>query len=490
MRNTRLVQTETRHAQEQGHRNIQPVHRNRGTRERHAKMDEVSSDCGVAAHDDRPVGSGMPTLRNPREGIVTGEHLGDRLAQLRRNRGMTQEELAERAGVSVDVIRKLEQHRKDSIRLETLRKLAEGLQTDSASLLDDSEAALTAERSRPAAVPIATSVPEPVHGHGELDRRTLIGAVVGAAVIVRIPEAKHVDPELIPYFKQQLEGHYRADMLLGPRALIPTVTTQCDLIGQLVDSADRPTRQHMAKVAASFAAFAAWLYLDAGDTVMALRWHDVAQEFAHRSHDREAVTCALVDRAMAYTDRGMGAAVVDLCEAALTADRHLSPELQVFALQQQAHGASLLGDRHQADMLLDEAGRLVDRVDVEVWGTACQRTPHYVEVQRATCYGRLGLAAEADRVWQQIIPAAPATARRDIGVWTARQAVASATLRDPERALELARHAATVVLETGSARARQELAAVARSMTPWETEHLGQDLAEVLAPLNEESDNG
>jgi transcriptional regulator with XRE-family HTH domain len=418
-------------------------------------------------------------------GIVTAEHLGNRLARLRRNRGMTQEQLAERAGVSVDVVRKLEQHRKDGIRLDTLRKLADGLGTDSASLLDDAQAALTAEHSRPVLAPPASSVPDPGPAPGEMDRRTLIGAVGGAAVIVRVPDAKQVDPELIPYFKQQLEGHYRADMLLGPRALIPTVAAQCDLIGQLVDRADRRTRQHMAKVAASFAAFAAWLYLDAGDTVMALRWHDVAQEFAHRSLDREAVACALVDRAMAYTDRGMGAAVVDLCEAALTADRHLSPELRVFALQQQAHGASLLGDRHQADALLDEAGRLVDRVDVEVWGTACQRTPHYVEVQRATCYGRLGLAAEADRVWQQVIPVAPARARRDIGVWTARQAAASAALREPERAVELARHAVTVVLETGSARARQELAALARSMTPWETEHVGQDLADVLAPLSE-----
>ncbi len=414
---------------------------------------------------------------------MTAGHLGDRIARLRRKRGMTQEELAEQAGISVDVVRKLEQHRKDSVRLETLRKLADGLHTDSASLLGETAAALTARRSRPEIVPIDASL-------GEIDRRTLIGTVAGAAVAVRIPDAKHVDPALIPYFEQQLAGHYRADMLLGPRALIATVTAQCDLIGQLVDSADRPTRQRMAKIAASFAAFAAWLHLDAGDAVMALRWHDVAQEFAHRSHDREAVACALVDRAMAYTDRGTGSAVVDLCEAALTADRHLSPELRVFALQQQAHGASLLGDRQQVDTLLDKAGRLLDRVDTEVWGTACQRTPHYVEVQRATCYGRLGLARDADRVWQQIIPAAPATARRDIGVWTARQAVASLALREPERAVELARQATTVALETGSARARRELAAVARSMTSWETEPVGQDLAEVLAPISEGSDYG
>jgi hypothetical protein len=224
-----------------------------------------------------------------------------------------------------------------------------------------------------------------------------------------IPTFKHVDPELIPYFRQQLEGHYRADMLLGPRALISTVTAQCNLIGQLIDSADEPTRQRMAVVGTSFATFAAWLYLDAGDIAAALHWHDVAQEMAHRSRDREAVACALVDRAMARTEQGMGVAVMDLCDSALMDAGHLSPELRVFALQQKAHGASIIGDRRQVDALLDAAGRFVDQVDVEVWGVPCLRTPHYVEVHRATCYGRLGLAKEALGVWQQIIPDAPST---------------------------------------------------------------------------------
>jgi transcriptional regulator with XRE-family HTH domain len=67
----------------------------------------------------------------------TGQHLGDRLAELRRARNLTQEALAERAGVSVDVVRKLEQHRKDAVRLPTLHKLATGLAIDPATLLTE-----------------------------------------------------------------------------------------------------------------------------------------------------------------------------------------------------------------------------------------------------------------------------------------------------------------------------------------------------------------
>jgi transcriptional regulator with XRE-family HTH domain len=64
-------------------------------------------------------------------------HLGDRLARLRRLAGLTQEEVAERSGVSVDVIRKLEQHRKHSARLPTLHALAKGLGVEVTALLGD-----------------------------------------------------------------------------------------------------------------------------------------------------------------------------------------------------------------------------------------------------------------------------------------------------------------------------------------------------------------
>ncbi|MFI6470671.1 helix-turn-helix domain-containing protein [Streptomyces sp. NPDC050516] len=50
---------------------------------------------------------------------MASEHLGDRLSRLRRLADLTQEGLADRSGVSVDVVRKLEQKRKHSARLVT-----------------------------------------------------------------------------------------------------------------------------------------------------------------------------------------------------------------------------------------------------------------------------------------------------------------------------------------------------------------------------------
>lgn len=81
-------------------------------------------------------------LDNPAGGqslYATGQEtdLGNRLAKLRRMAKLTQEQMAERSGVSVDVIRKLEQHRRHSARLPTLHALANGLGVEVAALLSD-----------------------------------------------------------------------------------------------------------------------------------------------------------------------------------------------------------------------------------------------------------------------------------------------------------------------------------------------------------------
>ncbi|MGW1615375.1 helix-turn-helix domain-containing protein [Streptomyces sp. NPDC002285] len=65
------------------------------------------------------------------------EHLGDRLSRLRRLADLTQEGLAERSGVSADVVRKLEQKRKHSARLPTLHALSKGLGVELTALLGD-----------------------------------------------------------------------------------------------------------------------------------------------------------------------------------------------------------------------------------------------------------------------------------------------------------------------------------------------------------------
>ncbi|MFE2866817.1 Twin-arginine translocation pathway signal [Embleya sp. NPDC059259] len=340
--------------------------------------------------------------------------------------------------------------------------------------------------SQPVTYPPPMPTVEPV------DRRQFVSGTALAISGVAVPSTMRtkrtrVDPALIDYFERQLAGHYTADMMLGPRALIGTVTAQLNLITRLIDDAEAGVRHRLSAAGSAFAAFAGWLYLDAGDIALAAHWHGVATELAHRSGNAQAVACSLVDRAMAHTDAGAGGAAVDLCANVLGVERQLPPELRVFALQQQAHGASLLGNRPETDRLLDHAERIIRTVDVEQWGTACLRTPHYLQVQRATCYGRLGLHAEADQLWQHIIPSSAGPARRDVGVWSARRARAKAALGEPEAALDLAHVAVDAALGTGSIRTVRELASLKADMQAWHDHSIGRDLAALLAPLTLET---
>jgi transcriptional regulator with XRE-family HTH domain len=62
--------------------------------------------------------------------------IGDKLKHVRAERGLTQEELAEQASVSVDIVKKLEQGKRDSARLTTLVKLANALDVGVGELTD------------------------------------------------------------------------------------------------------------------------------------------------------------------------------------------------------------------------------------------------------------------------------------------------------------------------------------------------------------------
>lgn len=323
------------------------------------------------------------------------------------------------------------------------------------------------------------------HREEDVNRRAFI-SVTAAALVAGPVAPQHVTPALIDYFQQQLEGHYRADMFLGPHDLIGTVSAQYQLIDKLIRSAKGETRRGLLRVGAAYAALVGWLYQDAGDMDGAAFWRGVTQEIAMRSRDPHLIGYSLVNQAQVRTDLGDGHAVIDLCEAALDDADRLVPKVRIMAMQQQAHGASLTGDRSTVDRLIDEADGLLPRVDDDLpWGNACRRTPGYLEVQRATCYGRLGLGMEAGTLWQQVLDVVPETARRDRGVYMARHATAAAAAREPDQALEIARDVAQIAVETRSARMSRELVGLQRAMRPWQDAPVGRDLAEVLASVTE-----
>ncbi|MFI7608861.1 helix-turn-helix transcriptional regulator [Micromonospora sp. NPDC049366] len=78
--------------------------------------------------------------------------IGDHLARIRRQAGMSQEALAERSGVSLSTIQQLEQHKRTSARLATLSALAAALSVDTTALMGN--AAPAVDQREPDAMPI------------------------------------------------------------------------------------------------------------------------------------------------------------------------------------------------------------------------------------------------------------------------------------------------------------------------------------------------
>ncbi|MGH3923904.1 MAG: helix-turn-helix domain-containing protein, partial [Pseudonocardiaceae bacterium] len=70
--------------------------------------------------------------------------IGERIRELRKIVGLTQNDLAAAADTSVDVIRKLEQGRRHTASIATLARLASALGVDLAALLGPSRPVLTA----------------------------------------------------------------------------------------------------------------------------------------------------------------------------------------------------------------------------------------------------------------------------------------------------------------------------------------------------------
>ncbi|MFV2179935.1 hypothetical protein ACFHW2_43270 [Actinomadura sp. LOL_016] len=296
-----------------------------------------------------------------------------------------------------------------------------------------------------------------------------------------------VAPELVGYFRQQLPGHYAADMWLGPYMLIPTVDAQTRLIQQLLPTAEPRVRRGLHEMGVAYAALLGWLYQDAAELSQSEQWRSVALDMAHRSGDPQLVSYALSNKAMHAVDCGDGAAVIDYAQAALADGPRLVPKLRILALVHLAHGYAFTGRRADAERELDRAEALIGQIDDEYpWGNACRRTPRYIEIQRATAYGRTGHYADASGLWDEILGDQPENYRRDTGVFWARQAAALAGSQapEPEKVVQIASIAAAACEETGSRRLRRELMAVPEHASVWSHSPHGRQLAEIIATVD------
>jgi len=103
-----------------------------------------------------------------------GSTLGGRLASVRKRRGLSQCELAHASGLSLSLIRKLEQDSYGHVRLETARKLAAALGVTTSALVTEPDAPVPAPHSAQQWKPVQLAL-EGAHGDEPQEAPTLEG---------------------------------------------------------------------------------------------------------------------------------------------------------------------------------------------------------------------------------------------------------------------------------------------------------------------------
>lgn len=257
-----------------------------------------------------------------------GLTIGERVARLRHRRHLSQQELAAASGVSVDLVRKLEQNQRRSTSLPSLQAIAKALDAKVSALLDgpnadnpndpgpgigDLRRALTptsdsALEELPTAAELRASVNEAwkLHQHGDyvMSARVLPGLIDGARL--RAEE----DPGDDAY--QLLAEVYQlaAMLLFGVRA----EDLACVAADRLQAAADRVGD---VTTEARAADTWAWLYSrqgrldDAQDS--AIQGADAAEppQFASASPEELSVWCGLLQRGITVASRTGDAGQVD-----------------------------------------------------------------------------------------------------------------------------------------------------------------------------------
>lgn len=204
--------------------------------------------------------------------------VGEHLARLRRQSKVTQEQLAETSGVSVEIIRKLEQGARDSARLDTLHALARALAVPTTALIGDASRA--AARNEPDHRPLSLAeirrAVAPVRG--------LTGALSPA------PTGDPLPLDSLRVRLGTIDRLYQSNDYAATLTALPTLLLDARVTAETASDADRP---------AAYALLARSRHLT-GNLLIQLRAGDLAQI---------ALTEAL-DAAQRAGDRVVGATVI------------------------------------------------------------------------------------------------------------------------------------------------------------------------------------
>ncbi|MFB9965642.1 helix-turn-helix domain-containing protein [Sinosporangium siamense] len=204
-----------------------------------------------------------------------------------------------------------------------------------------------------------------------LPRRRLVHMVAGGAlasmvsahgsseepglVAKALNQPRHVDEQVVDYFRRLLNEHHTADKTFGPHSILRTVHAQIEVLDELRRGAGTRSTGPLLKILSQYAEMAGWLHQDLGQMGAAMEWTNRAIQWAYVADDSLMLAYLLVRQAnIAYTAKDH-ATVIQLARAARRRSHGLEPKLEALAAQQEASGLVMLGEHDECFTLLEQA---------------------------------------------------------------------------------------------------------------------------------------
>jgi tetratricopeptide (TPR) repeat protein len=277
--------------------------------------------------------------------------------------------------------------------------------------------------------------------------------------------------ELLALLDQQWHALVKTDNLLGPRAALGGVRTYLGVIDALLRTARSATRARVLALGARYAESAAWLCEDSGEVAASRYWIGRSMEYAVEAGDRLMISWTLFRRSQQATADGDAPQVAGLAAAARREAGELTRPMLAAILQQEAHARALEQNEVACHASLDRALELAapDDLGDASGGHGSFCTPAYLEMQRGTCWLRLGYPSRAVSAYETAIRSLPPAYRRDCGVALSGKAAALAAANDPDQAALTARQALNIAWDCGSGRIMGMVTSVASGLAPHRT---------------------
>jgi hypothetical protein len=279
--------------------------------------------------------------------------------------------------------------------------------------------------------------------------------------------------ETIAWFEQNLRNQYTADNLLGPRDLMPLMTSYVETIEQMQQNASGAVLERLLRVGAGYAEFTGWLHHDAGDLRGATTWASRALALAEGGMDERMTSFVLMRRAAAALTARSGPYAVRFAQAAQRFDSEETGRIRIIAAVTEAHGHAIAGDGSEVDRTFDTAGALLERygdeiIDGDPTADRYCEPALYVKIARAKCAVELERAGDAVEAWTDVIDSLPPEYHRDRGQYLGSLARAHILAEQPEAATAAAEEAYSIAIATGSTRTLADLRGTMPSgLAPW-----------------------